>query len=114
MGEAALDQFAAPAHGLATDPRSQPRPVGVDRFARRLVAMPAKIAIGRIGLGDARLPYAAVERLQLVARMIALVGDYYAGRRLARRQPDLGKIAGGRFEGRRKRRRVAFVGRMDR
>src|SRR6516162_10190783 len=41
MGEAALDQFAAPAHGLATDPRSQSRPVGVDRFARRLVAMPA-------------------------------------------------------------------------
>src|SRR5208337_1045948 len=74
MGEAALDQFAAPAHRLAPDPRFQPRPIGVDCFPGHLVAMPAKIAVGRLGFGDARLPYAAVERLQLAARMISLVG----------------------------------------
>src|SRR5271169_448203 len=42
LGEAALDQFAASAHRLAPDPRFQPRPVGVDGFPGRLVAMPAK------------------------------------------------------------------------
>src|SRR5271166_1590964 len=76
--------------------------------------MPAKIALGRLGLGDARLPYAAIERLQSVARMIALVGDQHAGLVLARREADLAEIARSDFEGRRKRRRVAFVGRMDR
>src|SRR5208282_4176098 len=96
------------------DPRSQPRPVGVDRFPGRVVAMPAKIALGRLGLGDARLPYAAVERLQRLARMITLVGDQHAGLVLARREADLAEIARGDFESRRKRRRVAFVGRMDR
>src|ERR1700683_2667757 len=42
MGEGALDQLAAPAHGLAPDIRSQPHAIGVDRFARRLVAMPTQ------------------------------------------------------------------------
>src|ERR1700693_5569840 len=32
MGEGALDQLAAPAHGLAPDIRSQPHAIGVDRF----------------------------------------------------------------------------------
>ena len=40
MSEGALDQLAAPAHGLAPDIRSQPRAIGVDRFAPRLVATP--------------------------------------------------------------------------
>src|SRR5208283_2720150 len=40
MGEGPLVQFAAPAHRLATGPRFQPRPIGVDRAPRRLVAMP--------------------------------------------------------------------------
>jgi hypothetical protein len=65
MGEGALDHFAAPAHGLAPDIRSQPHAIGVDRFARRLVAMPTQVALGRLGFGDARLPHAAFQSLQL-------------------------------------------------
>ena len=88
MGEGALDQLAAPAHRLAPDIRSQPHPIGVDHFARRLVAMPTQVALGRLGFGDARLPHAILERLQLFARVIPLVGDHDAGRILARRQPS--------------------------
>jgi hypothetical protein len=36
MGEGSLDHLAAPLHGLPPDARFQPRPVGVNRFARRL------------------------------------------------------------------------------
>jgi hypothetical protein len=46
--------------------------------------------------------------------MISLVGDQIAWIVWRRRKADLGEIAGRRLEGRRKRRRVAFVGRMDR
>ena len=63
MGEGALDQLAAPAHGLAPDIRSQPHAIGVDRFARRLVAMPTQVALGWLGFGDARLPHAAFQSL---------------------------------------------------
>jgi hypothetical protein len=55
MGEAAFHQFAASAHGLAAHARFQARPVGVNGVARRLVAMPAQIALGRLGFGDSRL-----------------------------------------------------------
>ena len=82
MGEGTLDQFAAPSHRLSPDPGFQPRPVGVDGSPGRVVAMPAQIALGRLGFGDARLPHAVVERLQLLARMIALVGDHDAGLRV--------------------------------
>ena len=66
MGEGALDQFAAPAHGLAPDIRSQPHAIGVDRFARRLVAMPTQVALGRLGFGDARLPHARLPEPSIV------------------------------------------------
>ena len=46
--------------------------------------------------------------------MMPSVGHEDAGLVLARREADLGEIAGRRLEGRRERRRVAFVGRMDR
>ena len=46
--------------------------------------------------------------------MIALVGDHDAGRILARRQSDRVEVARGGVQRRRKRRRIAFVGRMDR
>src|ERR1700723_956418 len=49
MGERTLDQFAAPAHGLSPDPGFQPGAVGVDGSSGRLVAMPAEIALGRLG-----------------------------------------------------------------
>ena len=84
MGEGGLDHFSAPAHRLAPDIRFQPHTIGVDRFARRLVAMPTQVALGRLGFGDARLPHAAFQSLQLFARMIALVGDHDAGFLLAR------------------------------
>ena len=81
MGEGPLDPFAAPAHGFAPDPRSQPRPVGVDGALGGLVAMPAQIALGRLGFGDARLPHATVQRLQLnePKKMILLLIDTVAG-----------------------------------
>ena len=114
MSEGPLDHFSAPAHGLAPDIRSQPHAIGVDRFARRLVAMPTQVALGRLGFGDARLPHAAFQSLQLFARVIPLVGDQDAGRILARRQSDRVEVARSRVQRRRKRRRIAFVGRMDR
>ncbi len=114
MGEGPLDHFSPSAHGLAPDIRSQPHAIGVDRFARRLVAMPTQVALGRLGFGDARLPHAILERLQLFARVIPLVGDHDAGRILARRQSDRVEVARGGVQRRRKRRRIAFVGRMDR
>ncbi len=46
--------------------------------------------------------------------MVALVGGQSARLVLGWRQPDRAEIALGDFEGRRKRRRVAFVSRMDR
>src|ERR1700727_3959061 len=95
MSEGALDQLAALAHGLAPDIRSQPHAIGVDRFARPLVAMPTQVALGRLGFGDARLPHAAFQSLQLFARMIALVGDHDAGFLLARRQPNRVEVARG-------------------
>jgi len=44
-----LDQLAAPAHGLASDPGFQACPVGVDRSPRRLIAMPAQTALAGSG-----------------------------------------------------------------
>src|SRR5208283_4377930 len=76
---------------------------------RRLVAVPAQIALGRLGFGDARRPRAIVERLQLLTGMIALVGDQDAGRILARRQPDRLEVACDDLDRRRKRRRIAFI-----
>jgi len=67
MGEAALDVFAAPAHGVATDAGFQSRPVGVDGLARCLVTMPAQIALGGLRFGNARFPDTAVELLQPLA-----------------------------------------------
>src|SRR6516225_3140939 len=81
------------------------RPVGVNGSPGRLVAMPTQIALGRFGVGDACLPHAILERLQLLARMIALVGDRDAGGFLARRQPDRVEVARGGLQCRRKRRR---------
>ena len=49
MGEGALDHFSAPAHRLAPDIRFQPHTIGVDRFARRLVAMPTQVALDGSG-----------------------------------------------------------------
>jgi hypothetical protein len=46
--------------------------------------------------------------------MIALVGDHDAGRILARRQPDRVEIARGGVQRRRKGRRIALVGGMNR
>ena len=79
MGEGAFDHLAAPAHGLAPDSGFQPRPVGVNRCARRLVAMPAQIALGRLRFGDARLPHAPFQRLQLFTRVIPFVGGQTQG-----------------------------------
>ena len=76
--------------------------------------MPTQVALGRLGFGDARLPHAAFESLQLFARVIPLVGDDDAGRILARRQSDLVEVARGGVQRPQKRRRIAFVGRMDR
>jgi len=45
LGEATLDQLAATAHRLASDPGSQPRPISVDRSPSVLVAMPAQVAL---------------------------------------------------------------------
>ena len=70
MGKGPLDQLAAPAHRLAPDIRSQPHAIGVDRCARRLIAMPTQVALGRLGFGDARLPHAAFKSLQLFAPQI--------------------------------------------
>ena len=70
-----LDHFSASAHGLAPDIRSQPHVIGLDHFARRLVAIPTQVALGRLGFGDARLPHAAFQSLQLFARMIARVRE---------------------------------------
>jgi hypothetical protein len=114
MSEGTLDEFAAPTHGLSPNPGFQPRPVGVDGSLGRLVAMPAEIALGRFGFGDARLPHAAVERLQLLAGMIAFVGGESAGLIWGWRQPDRAEIALGDFEGKRQRGRIALIGRMDR
>ena len=50
MGEAALDQFAASAYRFAPVPDFS-APAWRDGFPGRLVAAPAKIAIGRLGLG---------------------------------------------------------------
>ena len=52
MSEAALDQFAASALGIAPDAGFQPRAVGVDGFARRLIAMPTQKAVGGFGFRD--------------------------------------------------------------
>ena len=93
-----VDQLAAPTHRLAPDPRSQPRPVGVDGSPGVLVAMPAQVAFGRLRFGDARLLDTAFERLQPLARMIALVGDHDTGLRRDGRESDLAEIARGGLE----------------
>ncbi len=59
VSEGTLDRLAAPAHGFAPGPGFQPRPAGVDGVLRRLLAMPAPMALGRLGFGDARHPHAA-------------------------------------------------------
>src|SRR5208337_1356723 len=46
MGEAALDHFAALAHGLLADPRFQSAAVAIDRRPRLVVAMPTQITLG--------------------------------------------------------------------
>ena len=67
MGEAALDHLTALAHGVPADAGFQSRPVGVDSLTRRLVAVPAQIAVGGLGLGDPRFPDAAIEVFQTLA-----------------------------------------------
>ena len=95
VGEGPLDHLAATAHGLPPDPGFQPHAIGVDRFARRLVAMPAKIPLGGLGLGDPRLPLPAFQNLQLLTGVITFVRDKDAWLFLARRQPDRVEIARG-------------------
>ena len=67
VGEAALNHFSASAHGVPPDARFQSGAVGIDGIPRRVVAMPAQIAVGRLWLGDARLPWSTVELLQAIA-----------------------------------------------
>src|SRR5271165_372784 len=93
MSEAALDQFAASAQGVSPDARFQPRAVGVDRVARRLIAMPAQKAVRGFGFRDPGFPDAAVEFLQPLAGMIAFVADESAGLIPRRRKTDLGEVA---------------------
>ena len=61
--------------------------------------MPAEIALGRFGFGDARLPHAAVERLQLLTGMIAFVGGESAGLVLGWRKPDRARDCARRLQG---------------
>ncbi len=61
MREAAFHDLAAFAHGLLANARSQPVTVRIDRHAGLVVAMPTQIAVTRLGLGDASLPWAVVE-----------------------------------------------------
>src|SRR5271157_5601924 len=63
MGEAALDHFAARAHGLLADARFQSASVAIDRRARLVVAMPTQVNLGGLRLGDAGFPGPAVEPL---------------------------------------------------
>jgi hypothetical protein len=72
MGEAALDHFAALAHGLLADARFQSAAVAIHRRARLGVAMPTQITLGGFRFGDAGLPGPAVERLETIARVISL------------------------------------------
>jgi hypothetical protein len=74
--------------------------------------MPAPVAFGRLGFAMRvfRTPPSCALNS---SRVIAIVGGHDAGQVLARRQPDRVEVARGGFEGRRKRRRVTFVGRMD-
>ena len=67
MGEAALDHFAAFAHGLLADRRFQSAAVAIDRRARLVVAMPPQITLGGFRFGDAGLPGPAIEPLQALA-----------------------------------------------
>ena len=65
------------------------------------------------GLGDARLPYPAVEGLQQGARMIALVGDQFARFFLCRRSTDLRQVVLRRRQRAFDRPCVALIGRME-
>jgi hypothetical protein len=64
MGEAAFDDLAALAHGVPPYAGFQSHPVGVDSITRRLIAVPAQVAVGGRRLGDPRLPYATIQFLQ--------------------------------------------------
>src|SRR5208282_1160106 len=92
MGEAALDHFAALAHGLLADPRPQSAAVAIDRRPRLVVAMPTQITLGRLRLGDAGLPWPALEPLQALARVVTLVGDKIAGNFRRRREAHGGEV----------------------
>jgi hypothetical protein len=54
--------------------------------------MPAQIAVGGRGLGDARLPWPAIEVFQPLAGMITLVADENAGLFLAWSKADRAKV----------------------
>src|SRR6476620_12339808 len=109
MGEAALDDLAAFAHGLLADLRFQPVAVCIDGGARLIIAMPAQIAVGGRGLGDARLPWPAVEVFQSLARMITLVADQNAGLFRTRCKANRGEVVGRRLQRARQGRRVTLV-----
>src|SRR5271165_2973490 len=97
MGKAAFDHFPAPAHGLAPELGFQPVSVGIDGLPGRLIPMPPQIAVGGLRLSDACLPNTAVEAFQTLAGMVAFVGHKFTG-----------------LQSGIERRRVPFVGRMDR
>ncbi len=86
-GEAAFDDPGAQTQGGARDAGKQPDAVVDHRAAGGVVAMPAQEAVA-LRRGDAGLPRAAVERLQRLAGMVALVGDQFGRRRRARRCLD--------------------------
>jgi len=56
--------------------------------------MPTPTALGRLGFGDARLPHAILERLQLLTG-VTFVGDRDAGRFLLGASPTASRLRGG-------------------
>ncbi len=114
MGEAALGQFAAPTHRIATDPGFQPRPVGADRFLGGVIAAPAKIAVGRLGSAMRVLPTPPSSAFSGSRAWQPFVSDQHAGSFSLGASPTLARLQARPPASERRRRRVALVGRMDR
>jgi len=79
-GESALDELGAEPEGRLGEPGQQAHSIVVDGPPGGVIAAPAADLRAQL-FGDAALPAAAVEVLQDLAEMVALVGDEL-GRRL--------------------------------
>jgi hypothetical protein len=72
--------------------------------------MPSRIALARLRLGNARLPWAVIEAFQNLARVVAFIGDEIAGFLWRRRKSDGGQLLFCFPERGSERRSVALVG----